>query len=108
MTLTDKEMQVMLVLWDNKHPMTASEIIEVSNNRTWKESSIYSILNTLIKKEAVVLTYYKPTMTNNARAYASAITSEECMVKHISAAMETGMYISIPVLVEQLIGMEKG
>jgi len=83
MKLTDKEVEVMVVLWDSSHPMTATEIIETSNNRTWKERSIYTILNTLIKKGAAILTSYKPTMTNAARAYAPAITSDEYMVKHI-------------------------
>jgi predicted transcriptional regulator len=44
MRLTDKEMEIMAVLWESETAMTATEIIEVSNNRTWKESSIYIII----------------------------------------------------------------
>jgi len=102
MKLTDKEKEVMVVLWDSEHPMTANELIEISNNRTWKENSIYAILNTLIKKGAAILTYHKPTMTNTARAYAPAITSEEYMVKYLRSLKDTGIRIDIPSLIEQL------
>ena len=109
MKLTDKEMEVMVVLWDNARPMTAAELIEVSDKRTWRDNSIYTILNTLIKKGAMVLTDYKPTMTNNARAYVPIITFEEYMVKHIKSARdETGVRLNIPSLIEQLLEIEEG
>ena len=109
MKLTDKEMEVMVVLWDNGRPMTAAELIEISEKRTWRDNSIYTILNTLIKKGAAVLTHHKPTMTNNARAYAPIITFEEYMVKHIKSARDdTGVNINIQSLIEQLLEIEEG
>jgi len=107
MKLTDKEMEVMVVLWDNARPMTASELMEVSEKRTWRDNSIYAILNTLIKKGAVALTDYKPTTTNNARAYSPVITSEEYTVSNIKSMMKTGVRIDIPTLVERLMDVEK-
>jgi predicted transcriptional regulator len=108
MKLTDKEMEVMVVLWDSKHPMTATEIIETSSNRTWKERSIYTILNMLIKKGIAILTYHKPTITNSARAYAPAITSDEYMVKHILSTMNAGVRFNIPSLIKHLTEVEVG
>ena len=43
MKLTKKELEIMAVLWNRKFPMTATEIIEASINRTWKENSIYIV-----------------------------------------------------------------
>jgi len=103
MKLTDKELEVMVVLWENGHPMTATELIETSNNRTWKVSSIYTILNTLIKKGAAVLADYKPTMTNAARAYKPVITSEDYTILSIQNMMQTGVQIDIPTVVTRLI-----
>lgn len=60
--------------------MTATEIIEASNNRTWKENSMYILMNTLIKKGAVLPDKHKPTPTKNARAYKSTLTLEEYTV----------------------------
>jgi BlaI family penicillinase repressor len=106
MRLTDKEMQIMAVLWDNGTPMTASEIIVASENRTWKENSIYIIMNTLLRKGAVILAYLKPTTTKTARAYTSALTSEEYMVKYVGSIKQTGVNISIPTFVERLMKTE--
>jgi len=102
MKLTEKEMEIMVVLWGNGIPMTTTEIVEASNNRTWKETSIFSIMNTLIKKGAVVIARHKPTITKNARAYKPALTAEEYMVANIGSARETGMHLDIPTLIECL------
>lgn len=103
MRLTDKEMEVMAVLWESEAAMTASEIIEASNNRSWKESSIYIIMNTLIKKGAVALAHHKPTGTNIARAYKPIISPEECIVSHIDNVRETGVRVDITMLIQNLL-----
>lgn len=108
MRLTDKEMEIMGVLWRSQSPMTAMELIEASDNRTWKENSIYTIMNTLVKKEAVALTHHKPTVTNTARAYMPKLKSEEYTAHYVSSIIEAGIDISIPALVECLAKIEKG
>ena len=100
MKLTDKELEIMSVLWESEDPLTATEIIEASDNRTWKESSIYIIMNTLIKKGAVLLALHKPTITNNARAYAPTITMEEYTLAYIK---QTGLNLDISALIKCLM-----
>ena len=102
MRLTDKEMEIMAVLWSSVAPMTSSEIIGASDNRTWKESSIYIIMNTLLKKGAVALAQHKPTVTNFARAYKPIITSEEYAYLYINNVKQAGISIDIPALIERL------
>lgn len=102
MKLTDKELEIMAVLWRIQKPMTASELIEISSNRTWKENSIYIIMNTLIKKGAVALTYYKPTGTNTARAYEPKITSDEYTFICIENISQMGIDINLNALIERL------
>ena len=75
--LTDKELEIMQVLWDNETPMTGSEIVSASKDRTWKEKSIYIIVNSLLKKNAIAFDHYKSTATNTARVYRAAISLEE-------------------------------
>jgi predicted transcriptional regulator len=108
MRLTDKEMEIMAVLWKSKIPLTASEIIESSGNRTWKENSIYIIMNSLLKKEAVKLALYKPTNTNNARAYEPTLTSEEYMAANIGSVRKTGINVDIKTLIKHLKEAEEG
>ena len=77
MKLTDKEIEIMNVFWKSAEAMTAAEIIAASTDRTWQEISIHTILKTLLKKEAIVLSYRKPSVTRSAKAYTPTITREE-------------------------------
>jgi len=104
MKLTDKEIEIMTVLWGSKTPMTAVEIIEASNDSTWKEGSIYGIMKSLIKKGAAVLAMYKPTSSKNAMAYSAAITSEEYTISYIK---QTGMQIDVETLIDRLLEAEE-
>ena len=53
MKLTESELELMEVLWNAKAPLTGKQIIEESENKTWKDSSIHILLNSLLKKEAI-------------------------------------------------------
>ena len=108
MRLTDKELEIMAVLWRSESPLTATEIIDTSDNRTWKENSIYIIMNTLIKKGAVVLAHHKPTSTKNARAYVPALTTEEYTTLSIKSMKQTGISIDLHTLIDCLMKSEEG
>ena len=104
MKLTDKEIEIMTVLWGSKTPLTAAEIIDAAGNCTWKEGSIYVIMKSLIKKGAAYLAARKPTASKNAMAYAAAISSEEYTVAYIK---KTGIEIDVNALIEQLLELEE-
>jgi Fe2+ or Zn2+ uptake regulation protein len=107
MRLTDKQLEIMKLLWKRKIPMSAVEIVEASDNRTWKEGSIFAIINTLIKKGAVVLAHHKPTSTINVRSYESAIILEECIISVIrDLKVSVGMCINKDELIEAIRKME--
>jgi len=107
MKLTDKELEIMAVLWDNGIPMTATEIVVASNNRTWKENSIYILMNTLIKKGAVLLAKHKPTITKSARAYETTLTSEEYMLMCIENMRLSGISVDTHTLIKYLMEVEE-
>jgi len=103
MKLTEKELEIMNVLWRSNGPLTASEIIAASDNRTWKEGSVYIIMKMLLKKGAVILAMHKPTVSNTARAYAPTLTSEEYIVANLASIQsETGIHLDIPTLISHL------
>lgn len=104
MKLTDKEIEIMTVLWGSKTPLTAAEIVDASGDHTWKEGSIYVIMKSLIKKGAAYLATHKPTFSKNAQAFAAAITSEEYAVSYIK---KTGIQIDVNALVEHLLEAEE-
>ena len=73
----------MRVLWETQTPMTATEIISSSKDRTWKEKSIFIILQSLLKKKAIAIDHHKATSTNLARVYRATTSMEEYAVKHV-------------------------
>jgi len=77
MKLTDKELEIMNVLWQSDTLMTAADIIALSPNRTWKETSIHVIMRTLQAKKAVILDSFVPTTGRPSGAYKAALTVEE-------------------------------
>jgi len=77
MKLTDKEKEIMTVLWKSEIPMTTTEIVEASPSRTWKDVSIYIMLKSLQAKEAVVIDNYRPTVGRAAATYKPVITPAE-------------------------------
>ena len=48
--ITNSEMQILEVLWDEGEALTSSEIVEVSDDRTWKSSSVHLLLNSLLNQ----------------------------------------------------------
>lgn len=77
MKLTEMQLEIMRVLWESESPLTASEIIARSADRTWKENSIFNMLHSLQRKGAVALDHYKPTVTKSARVYRATLSAEE-------------------------------
>lgn len=50
MELTKNEIEIMEVLWSEQRPLTRTEIVNLSVDKSWKDSSIHILLNSLLKK----------------------------------------------------------
>ena len=64
--ITNSEKQILEVLWDEEKPLTSSEIVGVSDDRTWKASSVHLLLNSLLNKDLVEVAGFKKTTKNYA------------------------------------------
>ena len=53
MELTKSEMEIMDVLWEKRVPMSRSDLLASSQEKSWKDSSIHILLNGLLQKEAI-------------------------------------------------------
>ena len=67
--ITNSEKQILEVLWDEEKPLTSSEIVGVSDDRTWKASSVHLLLNSLLNKDLVEVAGFKKTTKNYARTF---------------------------------------
>ena len=50
MELTKSEMQIMDVLWEASAPLSRSDLLERSEGKTWKDSSVHILLNGMLQK----------------------------------------------------------
>ena len=75
--ITNSEKQILEVLWDEEKPLTSSEIVGVSDDRTWKASSVHLLLNSLLNKDLVEVAGFKKTTKNYARTFQPTMTREE-------------------------------
>lgn len=77
-TLTNKELEIMQLLWQSNTPLTSSELVDAAPaDKTWKDVSIHIMLRSLLKKGAIVISGNKATPTNLAKLYNATITPEE-------------------------------
>ena len=53
MYLTKNELEIMDVLWENERPLSRGELMDLSNDKSWKNSSVHILLNSMLKKGAI-------------------------------------------------------
>lgn len=53
MELTRSEMEIMDVLWEAGAPLSRSDLLERSLEKSWKDSSVHILLNGLLQKKAI-------------------------------------------------------
>lgn len=74
----------MNLLWHVEKPLTASEIIEQSTDKTWKDSYIHLLINSLLEKEMIRAEGFAKTTKNYARTFIAAVSEEEYAVRQIT------------------------
>lgn len=96
-TLTKSEREIMNLLWHVDKPLTASEIIELSTNKTWKDSYIHLLLNSLLDKKLIRAEGFTKTTKNYARTFIASMSEDEYMVQLIigQKGMDTKSIVSI-------------
>jgi predicted transcriptional regulator len=72
-------------MWQQNRPLTRTEIIKLSPERSWKASSIHILLNKMLDKKAIIVDGFIRTGKNYGRTYSPAFSREEyekMLLKH--------------------------
>lgn len=77
MELTKSEMQIMDVLWASDIPLSRSDLLERSEEKTWKDSSVHILLNGLLGKGAIKEAGFVKRSKTYGRTFVPALTREE-------------------------------
>lgn len=92
MVLTKSELEVMNVIWKADRPLSRNDIIELSENKSWKDSSIHILLNGLLKKEAIKEVGFKKFGKTYGRLFGANITCEDYYAETVfSVSGETNL-----------------
>ena len=77
MELTRSEMEIMNVLWESGIPMSRSDLLAHSEEKTWKDSSVHILLNGLLQKGAISEAGLVKRSKTYGRVFAPTLTREE-------------------------------
>jgi predicted transcriptional regulator len=77
MELTKSEMEIMDVLWAADKPLSRSDLLERSEEKTWKDSSVHILLNGLLQKQAIREAGMVKRSKTYGRTFEPTLTREE-------------------------------
>ena len=77
MVLTRSEMEIMDVMWESGVPMSRADLLEHSEEKTWKDSSVHILLNGLLQKGAIQEAGLVKRSKTYGRVFAPTLTREE-------------------------------
>ncbi|RKJ38932.1 hypothetical protein D7X94_14415 [Acutalibacter sp. 1XD8-33] len=81
--LTKSENEIMELMWKEGHPLSRSEIIELTPERTWKPSSIHILLNSMLDKNAIEVAGFVQSTKNYARTFMPCVSADNYAVMQI-------------------------
>lgn len=81
--LTKSENEIMELMWKEGHPLSRSEIIELTPERTWKPSSIHILLNSMLEKNAIEVAGFVQSTKNYARTFTPCVSADSYAIMQI-------------------------
>lgn len=83
MELTKSEMQIMDVMWEAGVPLSRSDLLERSSEKSWKDSSVHILLNGLLQKGAISEAGFVKRSKTYGRTFSPNITREQYFAETI-------------------------
>lgn len=77
MELTRSEMEIMDVLWEAGEPLSRSDLLARSVEKTWKDSSVHILLNGMLQKNAIREAGFVKRSKTYGRTFKPTMTREE-------------------------------
>ncbi len=77
MELTRSEMEIMDVLWEAGQPLSRSDLLERSAEKSWKDSSVHILLNGMLQKNVIREAGFVKRSKTYGRTFVPTMTREE-------------------------------
>lgn len=85
MYLTKNELEIMDVLWEQGRPLSRGELLTLPEKKTWMDSSIHILLNSLLRKGAIREAGYAKCGKTSGRVYEAALSCAQYYVTTLSS-----------------------
>ena len=85
MYLTKNELEIMDVLWEQGRPLSRGELLALPAEKTWMDSSIHILLNSLLRKGAIREAGYAKCGKTSGRVYEAALSCAEYYITTLSS-----------------------
>lgn len=82
--LSKSELEIMDLLWRVDKPLTRTEIIDQTPNKTWNEKSIHLILNNMIEKGVIEVKGFERCKKIYGRTYGPTMTRAQFAAEKIN------------------------
>lgn len=83
MVLTKSELEIMDVLWAADAPLSRSDLLERSEEKNWKDSSVHILLNGLLQKKAIQEAGFVKRSKTYGRTFLPTMSREEYFARMI-------------------------
>ncbi len=77
MELTRSEMEIMDVFWEAGEPLSRADLLQRSQEKTWKDSSVHILLNGMLKKGVIREAGFVKRSKTYGRTFLPTMTREE-------------------------------
>ena len=77
MELTKSELEIMDVLWNAGEPLSRADLLERSEEKSWKDSSVHILINGLLSKDAIREAGFVKRSKTYGRVFLPTMTREE-------------------------------
>lgn len=95
MELTKSEMQIMDVMWASDAPLSRADLLERSEEKSWKDSSVHILLNGLLQKGAIREVGFVKRSKTYGRTFAPTLTREEYFATTIFSHTHKPMVVEL-------------
>ena len=83
--VTNSELEILQVMWRAGKPLSRSEILSLSVNKTWHENSIHILLNSMLKKELIESPDFVRSGKVWARVYEPTVSAHDYYVAYFES-----------------------
>ena len=104
MELTRSELEIMDVLWAAEQPLSRSDLLESSQEKTWKDSSVHILLNGMLLKGVIREAGFVKRSKTYGRTFEPTLTREQY---YAATVLSRKNKPSVVGLIEALLRQEK-